>query len=104
VDARQVHQILAALSGLGGGNFASSMSNISFFYPKRVQGTSLGLNAGPGNFGVTTMQVLVPLVMTAGGLYLLLPPPTGLGLLSKWIVLPLVIAATVLLMRYLTRG
>jgi NNP family nitrate/nitrite transporter-like MFS transporter len=104
VDARQVHQILAALSGLGGGNFASSMSNISFFYPKRVQGTSLVLNAGPGNFGVTTMQVLVPLVMTAGGLYLLLPPPTGLGLLSKWIVLPLVIAATVLLMRYLTRG
>jgi NNP family nitrate/nitrite transporter-like MFS transporter len=61
-----VYQVLAALSGLGGGNFASSMSNISFFFPKRVQGTSLGLNAGLGNFGVTTMQILVPLVMTAG--------------------------------------
>jgi len=57
-------QICAFLSGFGGGNFASSMSNISFFFPKRVQGTSLGLNAGLGNFGVTTMQVLIPLVMT----------------------------------------
>jgi len=184
-----VFQLLALLCGFGGGNFASSMSNISFFFPKKVQGTSLGLNAGLGNFGVTTMQILVPLVMTAGifggealilknssgtligkiqagtptfihnagyvwllflvplafagwfgmnnlkndtvtpnpgnpvgafikitgllaigfvtaafGLYLLLPPPTGIGLLSKWLVLPMVIAATVLLMRYLTWG
>lgn len=59
-----VFQFLALLSGFGGGNFASSMSNISFFFPKRVQGTSLGLNAGLGNFGVTTMQILIPLVMT----------------------------------------
>ncbi|TNE32296.1 MAG: MFS transporter [Alphaproteobacteria bacterium] len=57
-------QVLALLSGFGGGNFASSMSNISFFFPKKVQGLSLGLNAGLGNFGVTTMQILVPLVMT----------------------------------------
>ena len=184
-----VFQLLALLSGFGGGNFASSMSNISFFFPKRVQGTSLGLNAGLGNFGVTTMQILVPLVMTAGifgggamilenssgtligkipagtdtfihnagfvwlilliplafagwfgmnnivtetvtpnpgspiqaflkisgllaiglvtaavGLYLLLPAPTGVGLLNKWIVLPSVVLLTVLLMRYLTRG
>jgi len=182
-------QLLALLSGLGGGNFASSMSNISFFFPKKVQGASLGLNAGLGNFGVTTMQILIPLVMTIGifggesmtlvnssgtllgkipsgtetyihnagyiwlvfliplaffgwfgmnnivtdavtpkpgnpvwsmakismllsiafltattGLYLLLPPPTGIGILSKWIVLPLVIGATLLLLRYLTRG
>jgi MFS transporter, NNP family, nitrate/nitrite transporter len=59
-------QVLALLSGFGGGNFASSMSNISFFYPKKVQGMSLGLNAGLGNFGVTTMQILVPLAMTMG--------------------------------------
>jgi len=57
-------QLLALLSGIGGGNFASSMSNISFFYPKRQQGLALGLNAGLGNFGVTTMQILVPLSMT----------------------------------------
>ncbi|MCP3913687.1 MAG: NarK/NasA family nitrate transporter [Actinomycetia bacterium] len=59
-----VFQLLAFLSGLGGGNFASSMSNISFFFPRRMQGLSLGLNAGLGNAGVTTMQLLIPLVMT----------------------------------------
>ena len=58
-------QLMALLSGFGGGNFASSMSNISFFFPKKVQGYSLGMNAGLGNFGVTTMQILIPLVMTA---------------------------------------
>lgn len=56
--------IMAFLSGFGGGNFASSMSNISFFYPKKEQGYALGMNAGLGNFGVTTMQILIPLVMT----------------------------------------
>jgi NNP family nitrate/nitrite transporter-like MFS transporter len=56
--------VLAALSGLGGGNFASSMSNISFFFPRRVQGTSLGLNAGLGNIGVSIMQVLLPFVVS----------------------------------------
>ena len=61
-----VFQFLALLSGFGGGNFASSMSNISFFFPKRMQGLALGLNAGLGNAGVTTMQILVPLVMTFG--------------------------------------
>lgn len=61
-----VFQAMALLSGLGGGNFASSMSNISFFFPKKMQGLSLGLNAGVGNFGVTTMQILVPLAMTMG--------------------------------------
>jgi NNP family nitrate/nitrite transporter-like MFS transporter len=185
----EIYYLLALFSGIGGGNFASSMSNISFFFPKKVQGTSLGLNAGLGNFGVTTMQILIPLSMTFGlfggksqtlvnasgtligkipagtetyiqnagyiwlllliplafagffgmnnittdtvspklastpksftmilgllaiafvtsvaGLYLMLPKPVGLGLLSKWIVLPLVIAATVYGMKYLTSG
>ncbi len=59
-------QVLAFLSGIGGGNFSSSMSNISFFYPKKVQGYALGMNAGLGNFGVTTMQIVIPLVMTFG--------------------------------------
>ena len=52
--------VFAALSGFGGGNFASSMSNISFFFPKRMQGTALGLNAGIGNLGVGVMQKLIP--------------------------------------------
>ena len=59
-------QVLAFLSGIGGGNFSSSMSNISFFYPKKIQGYALGMNAGLGNFGVTTMQIVIPLVMTFG--------------------------------------
>jgi len=61
-----VFQALALLSGIGGGNFACSMSNISNFFPKQQQGYALGMNAGLGNFGVTTMQILVPLVMTVG--------------------------------------
>ena len=58
--------ILALLCGFGGGNFASSMANISFFYPKAQKGTALGLNAGLGNLGVSAMQFLVPLVITTG--------------------------------------
>ena len=58
--------LLAALSGVGGGAFASSMSNISFFFPKRMQGLSLGLNAGLGNLGVSVMQFLLPWIITFG--------------------------------------
>ena len=58
--------VLALLCGLGGGNFASSMANISFFFPKSQKGTALGLNAGLGNLGVSAMQFLVPLVITTG--------------------------------------
>ncbi|MEZ5741409.1 MAG: MFS transporter [Burkholderiaceae bacterium] len=183
-------QLMALWSGVGGGNFASSMSNISTFFPKRLQGTALGLNAGLGNFGVTTMQVVIPLVMTlsifggmagepmilvkdsgwifgkiatgtptwiqnagfawllslvplsvlcffgmnnlrtispntggtisaflkiiwlytlsfvpAGiGLYLYLPKPTGLGLLNMWIAMPLIIVATLGVMKLTAFG
>jgi len=182
-------QLMALWSGVGGGNFASSMSNISTFFPKRLQGTALGLNAGLGNFGVTTMQVVIPLVMTVGFfgfsgeamllvkdsgwifgkipagtptwiqnagfawlislvplailcwfgmnnlktvtpaaghplmaflkiaylyslafiptigmLYLYLPKPTGLGLLSMWIAIPLDICAALLVMRLAAFG
>ena len=185
-----VFQVCAFLSGIGGGNFACSMSNITSFFPKHKQGTALGLNAGLGNFGITTMQILIPLVMTVGlfgaaaggsmvltkdsgwilgkilagtptfiqnagflwaaillplvaaawfgmnnllplspnyggtlaafgkiiflltlsclvggiGLYLYLPAPTGLGLLNMWGVLPLIIAATLLLMKLAAFG
>lgn len=185
-----VFQLSAFLSGIGGGNFACSMSNISGFYPKAQQGTALGLNAGLGNFGVTTMQVLIPLVMTVAlfgalggdpmtlskdsgwilgkiaagtdtyiqnaafiwavalavlvlfawfgmnnllplspnyggalaafakilylwiltsivgviGLYLYLPAPTGLGVLNMWVALPLIIVATLFLMKLAAFG
>jgi len=185
-----VFQLMALLSGVGGGNFASSMSNISTFFPKKLQGTALGLNAGLGNFGVTTMQILIPLVMTVGifgslgghstelvkdsgwifgkitagtptfiqnagfvwilllapiviaawfgmnnllpisrdskntftafiketwlytlafipaivGLYLYLPAPTGMGLLSMWVAMPLIIVSTLLVMKLAAFG
>lgn len=184
-----VFQLMALWSGVGGGNFASSMSNISTFFPKRLQGTALGLNAGLGNFGVTTMQIVIPLVMTVGFfglsgepmtlvkdsgwifgkipagtptwiqnagfawvlslvplsilcwfgmnnlktvtpnagsplmaflkisylyslafiptigmLYLYLPKPTGLGLLSMWVAIPLDICAALLVMRLAAFG
>ena len=183
-------QLMALWCGVGGGNFASSMSNISTFFPKRLQGTALGLNAGLGNFGVTTMQVVIPLVMTVGifggiggepmtllkdsgwifgkipagtstwiqnagfawllslvplsvlcwfgmnnlktvspetghpliafakitylytlafvpsilGLYLYLPKPTGLGLISMWVAIPLDIASALLMMKLAAFG
>lgn len=58
--------LLAAFCGFGGGNFSSSMANISFFFPKRNQGTALGLNAGLGNLGVSILQFLVPIVIGFG--------------------------------------
>lgn len=58
--------ILALMCGFGGGNFASSMANIAFFYPKKTKGNALALNAGLGNLGVSVMQFVVPLVITIG--------------------------------------
>jgi NNP family nitrate/nitrite transporter-like MFS transporter len=81
-----VFQLLALLSGIGGGNFACSMSNISTFFPKRLQGTALGMNAGLGNFGVTTMQILIPLVMTGGIFGALAGAPMELVKDSGWIL------------------
>lgn len=57
---------IAILCGFGGGNFASSMSNISFFFPKAKQGYALGMNAGLGNLGVSVTQFVIPLVITTG--------------------------------------
>ena len=61
-----IFAVLALLCGLGGGNFASSMANISFFFPRAEKGNAMALNAGLGNLGVSVMQFLVPLVITAG--------------------------------------
>jgi NNP family nitrate/nitrite transporter-like MFS transporter len=58
--------ILALLCGFGGGNFSSSMANISFFFPKARKGSALGVNAGLGNLGVSSMQFLAPIMITVG--------------------------------------
>src|SRR3954454_13454530 len=63
----------AATAGLGGGNFSSSMANISFFFPDKEKGFALGLNAAGGNIGVSTVQLLVPIVVGYG----LLPSSAG---------------------------
>src|SRR5580698_4602264 len=57
---------VATLAGFGGGNFASSMANISFFYPDRMKGWALGLNAAGGNIGVSSVQLLAPILMGWG--------------------------------------
>jgi NNP family nitrate/nitrite transporter-like MFS transporter len=56
----------AATAGFGGGNFSSSMANISFFFPEREKGFALGLNAAGGNLGVALTQLMVPLVIIVG--------------------------------------
>ncbi|GAA2903413.1 MFS transporter [Streptosporangium fragile] len=63
-----VFLVIAATAGLGGGNFASSMANITYFYPQGKQGSALGLNAAGGNIGVSSVQLVMPLVIGAFGL------------------------------------
>jgi len=88
--------LVSALAGLGGGNFASSMTNISFFYPDRMKGWALGLNAAGGNVGVSSVQLLTPLLMGLGiiNLYQGTPGPGGIYIQNAGLMwlLPLAIA------------
>jgi NNP family nitrate/nitrite transporter-like MFS transporter len=59
--------IIAAIAGVGGGNFASSMANINAFYPNRLKGWALGINAGGGNLGVAAVQIVALLVLATAG-------------------------------------
>jgi NNP family nitrate/nitrite transporter-like MFS transporter len=78
--------LTAAAMGLGGGNFSSSMANISFFYPEGKKGLALGLNAAGGNLGVAVTQLIVPIVITIG---------TGIHLAySALIWMPFIVLAT----------
>jgi NNP family nitrate/nitrite transporter-like MFS transporter len=88
--------MVAATAGLGGGNFASSMANISFFYPDRMKGWALGLNAAGGNIGVSGVQLLTPLLLGVGLISLYQAAPTSEGLYLQnaglmWL-LPLAVA------------
>jgi NNP family nitrate/nitrite transporter-like MFS transporter len=87
---------VAATAGLGGGNFASSMANISYFYPDRMKGWALGLNAAGGNIGVSSVQLLTPILMSVGLFNLYQATPTSGGVYLQnaglmWI-LPLILA------------
>jgi len=88
--------LVAATAGLGGGNFASSMTNISFFYPDRMKGWALGLNAAGGNIGVSSVQLLTPILLGVGfiNLYLGVPSSGGFYLQNAGLMwlLPLTIA------------
>jgi NNP family nitrate/nitrite transporter-like MFS transporter len=89
---------VAATAGLGGGNFASSMANISFFYPDRMKGWALGLNAAGGNIGVSSVQLLTPILMGAGlfTLYLAEPGPGGFYIQNAGLMwLPLIAIAVI---------
>jgi MFS transporter, NNP family, nitrate/nitrite transporter len=96
---------VAATAGLGGGNFASSMANISFFYPDRMKGWALGLNAAGGNIGVSTVQLLTPILICFGwiGLYLSVPlGSAGLYLQNAGLMwLPLIAIAVYGASRYM---
>jgi NNP family nitrate/nitrite transporter-like MFS transporter len=81
----------AATAGLGGGNFASSMANISFFYPDSKKGFALGLNAAGGNIGVSSVQLLAPVIIGIGAVDAARPHVQNLGLF--WLPLIAVAAA-----------
>ncbi|PRY65011.1 NNP family nitrate/nitrite transporter-like MFS transporter [Glaciihabitans tibetensis] len=80
---------IAALAGFGGGNFASSMANITFFYPQSQKGYALGLNAAGGNLGASMAQLIVPIAITIGAAATLNLPLAG------WIWVPLILVAAV---------
>ncbi len=81
--------LVAATAGLGGGNFASSMANITYFYPQRQKGFALGLNAAGGNLGAAVAQLVVPIAISIGaGVALQLP-------LAGWMWVPLIAVAVV---------
>ncbi|HEY3711962.1 MAG TPA: nitrate/nitrite transporter [Amycolatopsis sp.] len=79
--------VMAALGGVGGGNFASSMTNINTFYPERLKGWALGLNAGGGNLGVAVIQLVGLLVIAVAG--------TTAPRLVLYIYIPLIVIAAV---------
>jgi MFS transporter, NNP family, nitrate/nitrite transporter len=88
-----VFAVVAAIGGLGGGNFASSMTNINTFFPERRKGWALGLNAGGGNIGVPVIQLIgLAIIATAG---------TGAPRILLGIYIPLIVVSAVLAALYM---
>jgi NNP family nitrate/nitrite transporter-like MFS transporter len=97
--------LCAATAGIGGGNFASSMTNISFFFPEKEKGTALGFNAAGGNIGISTMQFFVPLAMSAGLVYaglMWLPLIVGAGICAYFFMNNLAVAKAPLKAQFAT--
>lgn len=86
----------ALLSGVGGGSFASSMSNISFYYPRRLQGMALGYNGGIGNLGVSISQLLAPIFMSFGSVAVAPSGIPGWPANAGWLWFPLCAVSSVL--------
>ena len=89
--------LIAATAGLGGGNFASSMANINFFYPAAKKGAALGLNAAGGNFGVALIQFFLPVIIGGAGMFgVVKASENGINLeRAAWVYAGLAIVATV---------
>nr|WP_281363202.1 MFS transporter [Nocardioides perillae] len=89
--------LIAATAGLGGGNFASSMANINFFYPTAEKGAALGLNAAGGNLGVAVIQLLLPVLVGGAGLFGLVQASDGGLHLERagWLYAALAVVAAV---------
>ena len=89
--------LIAATAGLGGGNFASSMANINFFYPAAKKGAALGLNAAGGNFGVALIQFFLPVIIGGAGMFgIVKASESGINLeRAAWVYAGLAIVATV---------
>ncbi|MBF6163554.1 NarK/NasA family nitrate transporter [Streptomyces gardneri] len=98
-----VFLLLAALAGVGGGNFSSSMANINFFFPEGKKGAALGINAAGGNLGVAQTQLVLPLLITFGT-HLMAKDPAGyrFGItLSVLVWVPFILAAAFGALRYM---
>ena len=92
----------ALLSGVGGGAFASSMSNISFYYPKRLQGMALGYNGGIGNLGVSITQLLAPIFMSIGSTPVSPAGVNGWPANAGWLWFPICFCSAVLAFFYMS--
>ena len=88
-----VFLLVAAIGGVGGGNFASSMTNINAFFPERLKGWALGLNAGGGNIGVPVIQLVGLLIIATAG--------SGAPRILLGVYIPLIVIAAVLAATYM---
>ncbi len=89
--------LIAATAGLGGGNFASSMANINFFYPSSKKGAALGLNAAGGNLGVALIQFLLPAIVGGAAIFGIVKASDGGIHLERaaWVYAGLAVVATI---------